>query len=133
MKRKQLSNKARFEIFKRDSFTCQYCGNSAPTVILNIDHIKPIVAGGDFNQGNLITACFNCNSGKGIIDVICDEPSTVFKEPRKPSKQKQTIQALTESLWYCVHWMSGGCNEEKYREAVAVLQIVTKKDLSNLL
>ncbi len=25
-KRKKLSNSTRFEVFKRDSFTCQYCG-----------------------------------------------------------------------------------------------------------
>jgi 5-methylcytosine-specific restriction endonuclease McrA len=27
VKRKALSAKARFEIFKRDAFTCQYCGS----------------------------------------------------------------------------------------------------------
>jgi len=29
-KRKSLSKKVRFEVFKRDSFQCQYCGASAP-------------------------------------------------------------------------------------------------------
>lgn len=28
-KRKSLSKKIRFEVFKRDSFTCQYCGRKA--------------------------------------------------------------------------------------------------------
>lgn len=42
MKRKSLSKKTRFEVFKRDSFTCQYCGRSAPEVVLQVDHIKPV-------------------------------------------------------------------------------------------
>ena len=29
-KRKTISKKTRFEVFKRDSFKCQYCGASAP-------------------------------------------------------------------------------------------------------
>jgi 5-methylcytosine-specific restriction endonuclease McrA len=28
--RKALSKKLRFEVFKRDNFTCQYCGRAAP-------------------------------------------------------------------------------------------------------
>lgn len=38
-KRQSISKKLRFEVLKRDSFTCQYCGASAPTIILHIDHI----------------------------------------------------------------------------------------------
>ncbi len=55
----------RFEVFKRDAFTCQYCGNKAPDVVLECDHIKPLAAGGDDSLLNLITSCFSCNRGKG--------------------------------------------------------------------
>lgn len=34
-KRKTVSNELRFEVFKRDKFTCQYCGRKAPDVVLN--------------------------------------------------------------------------------------------------
>ncbi len=64
-KRKAISKKVRFEVFKRDSFTCQYCGRSAPDVVLEIDHIHPVIKGGDNNITNLITSCFDCNRGKG--------------------------------------------------------------------
>ena len=37
--RKTLSKKIRFEVFKRDKFTCQYCGRMSPDVILEVDHI----------------------------------------------------------------------------------------------
>lgn len=63
-KRKGISKQKRFEIFKRDTFTCQYCGRKAPDVILEIDHIEPVSAGGNNGMLNLITSCFDCNRGK---------------------------------------------------------------------
>ena len=45
-KRKTISKKTRFEVFKRDSFKCQYCGASAPEAILVVDHIDPFSKGG---------------------------------------------------------------------------------------
>ena len=63
--RKSLSKKVRFEIFKRDGFTCQYCGKQPPDSTLVIDHINPIANGGDNDMLNLITSCEDCNQGKG--------------------------------------------------------------------
>lgn len=63
--RKSLAKKTRFEIFKRDKFTCQYCGKSTPSVILEIDHVIPVSKGGNDLEENLITSCFECNRGKG--------------------------------------------------------------------
>lgn len=63
--RKAISAKARFEVFKRDKFTCQYCGAKAPEVILHCDHIKPVADGGLSDILNLLTACNLCNGGKG--------------------------------------------------------------------
>ncbi|MFX5785200.1 HNH endonuclease, partial [Acinetobacter baumannii] len=45
--RKNISTKTRFEVFKRDSFKCQYCGRCAPEVILHVDHIHPVSKGGE--------------------------------------------------------------------------------------
>lgn len=63
-KRQSISKKTRFEIFKRDSFICQYCGEHPPKVILHIDHINPVKNGGDNSLDNLITSCQGCNQGK---------------------------------------------------------------------
>lgn len=63
--RKPLPKKTRFEVFKRDKFTCQYCGRSAPDVVLQVDHIEPVADGGTNDILNLVTACAECNSGKG--------------------------------------------------------------------
>lgn len=63
--RKPISNKLRFEVFKRDDFTCQYCGAKAPDAVLHVDHIHPVAEGGTNDITNLITACSDCNLGKG--------------------------------------------------------------------
>lgn len=86
-KRKSLSKKVRFEIFKRDSFTCQYCGQSAPEITLEIDHINPIYEGGSNDLINLITSCFECNRGKSKNKLT---ESDILK------KQKLQIQELNE-------------------------------------
>ena len=59
----------RFEIFKRDNFTCQYCGRSPLRhgSVLHIDHVTPRIKGGLDSPENLITSCSDCNYGKQDI------------------------------------------------------------------
>ena len=64
-KRKPISKALRFEVFKRDRFTCQYCGRKAPEVVLEVDHLIPVAEGGENELLNLVTSCFDCNRGKG--------------------------------------------------------------------
>lgn len=59
-----MTKSKRFEIFKRDSFTCQYCGQRPPGVVLEVDHIDPKSKGGSDEEINLITSCADCNRGK---------------------------------------------------------------------
>lgn len=66
-----ISKGARFEIFKRDGFTCQYCGRKPPDVILEVDHIHPRALGGDDDEMNLVTSCFDCNRGKSAKELGC--------------------------------------------------------------
>ena len=71
-----LSLKTRFEIFKRDSFTCRYCGKKSPETILEVDHVEPISNGGGNDEMNLVTSCFDCNRGKGarnLSEIITGE------------------------------------------------------------
>lgn len=63
-KRKGIGKTTRFNVFKRDSFTCQYCSAKPPKVPLEVDHIIPVCKGGSNSIDNLITACFDCNRGK---------------------------------------------------------------------
>lgn len=57
--------KRRERIFRRDGFTCVYCGVSDPTVELTLDHVEPRVKGGDTSDGNIVTCCRHCNALKG--------------------------------------------------------------------
>ena len=59
-----VSSRLRFEVFKRDNFTCQYCGRKTPLVILECDHIHPVCKGGTDDFENLTTSCYECNRGK---------------------------------------------------------------------
>lgn len=60
-----LGNKLRFSILERDGFKCAYCGTTPQNDSLVVDHIHPKFHGGEDKPENLITACFQCNSGKG--------------------------------------------------------------------
>lgn len=94
--RKNLSNKTRFEVFKRDNFTCQYCGKKAPEVVLNVDHIEPVSKGGSNDLFNLITSCFECNNGKR--DKKLDDSTTLDKQHEEliilNERKKQLEQML---------------------------------------
>ncbi len=62
-----VGKRTRFEVFKRDQFQCQYCGRNPPAVVLEADHVVPVSEGGPDTMDNLVTACFDCNSGKSNI------------------------------------------------------------------
>lgn len=50
-------------VFKRDDYTCQYCG--ARGCKLECDHVLPRAQGGKTDMQNLKTACQPCNRSKG--------------------------------------------------------------------
>jgi 5-methylcytosine-specific restriction endonuclease McrA len=55
---------SRRNIFKRDHFTCQYCGKQPGVNELTLDHIKPRSQGGDSRWDNCVLACISCNHHK---------------------------------------------------------------------
>ena len=60
-----ISRRLRYEVLRRDSYTCRYCGAKAPDVKLNVDAVVPEALGGSHKDpSNLTTACEACNSGK---------------------------------------------------------------------
>ncbi len=99
--RKSLSKKLRFEVFKRDAFTCQYCGQKAPDVVLHVDHISPVSKGGRNDLLNLITACEGCNSGKGARELSDDSALA------KQREQLAQMSERREQLAMMVKWREG--------------------------
>jgi len=93
-----VGKKIRFEVFKRDKFTCQYCGQSAPDVVLQVDHIEPVSKGGADDIINLVTSCFDCNSGKSNRTLDDDSVIKVQKQ------QLDELQKRREQLEMMLKW-----------------------------
>lgn len=55
---------SRRNIFKRDRYTCQYCGRQPGGDELTIDHVVPRSQGGLSRWDNCVLACIKCNSKK---------------------------------------------------------------------
>jgi 5-methylcytosine-specific restriction endonuclease McrA len=55
---------SRRNIFKRDRFTCQYCGAQPGSEELTLDHVVPRAQGGESRWDNCVLACLPCNKHK---------------------------------------------------------------------
>ncbi len=63
--RKTVPQRIRFEVLQRDGFRCRYCGAEPDQKALRVDHLVPLDKGGTDDADNLVTACDDCNGGKG--------------------------------------------------------------------
>jgi hypothetical protein len=61
-----LTQSVRMEIYKRDEYTCQYCGENLKNQNkkISIDHVMPLSQNGTNLNDNLVTCCKRCNSKK---------------------------------------------------------------------
>lgn len=67
---RDINERLRFKVLKRDNFKCVYCGKSPATdsnVELHVDHIIPWSKGGKTVIENLQTSCSKCNLGKSDL------------------------------------------------------------------
>ncbi len=62
---KQVVRFSRMNVFARDDFRCQYCGERKITRELNYDHVVPRKHGGRTAWENIVTSCYPCNDRKG--------------------------------------------------------------------
>lgn len=67
-----VTKRVRFEVLRRDNYTCRYCGAKAETSPLTVDHVVPVALGGGDDPSNLVAACADCNSGK--TSTVPDQP-----------------------------------------------------------
>lgn len=119
-KRKSIPKRIRFEVYKRDSFTCQYCGRKAPDVELEIDHIKPVAKGGTNDIMNLVTSCYECNRGKS------DKELTDNSVVEKQRSQLEKLQARNEQLEMMLQWREELTNIED-KECNAVYDLFVRE------
>lgn len=71
----------RREVFRRDDYTCQYCGSTSRD--LTIDHVKPKHLGGKHCWTNVVTACAYCNHKKGGR-TLQQSGMRLTKQPQEP-------------------------------------------------
>jgi 5-methylcytosine-specific restriction endonuclease McrA len=74
----------RFNVFLRDRFECQYCGNSHE---LTFDHVIPRSRGGRTTWDNVVAACSACNLTKGGR-----LPAQAHMHPRTPPHQPTVME-----------------------------------------
>lgn len=125
IKRKAISKKTRFEVFKRDSFTCQYCGSHPPTVVLEPDHIDPVANGGGNEMDNLVTACFDCNRGKAgnlltsIPKSLKEKAAEVQEREAQIAGYREVMQAsldrIEDDMWQVADTLLPGSSESGCR------------------
>lgn len=92
-----VGKKVRFEVFKRDGFTCVYCGRNPPTVILQCDHVIAVSKGGGDEIENLATSCEDCNSGKSNRD-LASVPMALAEMMEKRRERAEQLQFYNEYL-----------------------------------
>ncbi|ELR70100.1 HNH endonuclease family protein [Fulvivirga imtechensis AK7] len=87
----------RLNVFKRDNFSCQYCGTDRD---LTLDHVLPRSRGGRSLWNNLVTACKRCNARKG--DNTPDEAGTPLRI--KPFRPNYVMFLRDFSGFHCDEW-----------------------------
>lgn len=55
----------RENVYIRDNYTCQYCGDKLPGKLLTLDHVVPASQKGPKTWSNVVAACKQCNQRKG--------------------------------------------------------------------
>ena len=96
--RKPISTRDRFEVFKRDEFTCQYCGRKPPAAVLHLDHIHPVSQGGSNEVDNLATSCKDCNLGKSDVPLGQTRPRPGVDKIFEMREAREQLQAYQDFL-----------------------------------
>ena len=87
-----ISKRVRYEVLRRDGFTCRYC--HAKNKPLEVDHVIPVSLGGKDTPDNLVASCHDCNIGKTSTkpddELVADIKKSII------SKREAIRQALAE-------------------------------------
>ena len=75
---------SRQNIYARDRYKCQYCGETCPSEELTYDHIIPKSRGGKTEWENIVTCCVECNREKGGRTPK-EARMTLIRNPIRPS------------------------------------------------
>ncbi len=74
---------SRRNLYRRDRYTCQYCGCTPGSAELSIDHVMPRSKGGRTTWTNCVLACIKCNKRKGSR-TLAEAHMKLLTQPVKP-------------------------------------------------
>ena len=74
---------SRRNLYRRDQFTCQYCGARPGSEELTIDHIHPKSKGGHTTWRNCALACVDCNKRKSNRTLV-ESSMRLRRAPKVP-------------------------------------------------
>lgn len=104
-------NFSRRELYRRDDFQCQYCGDRPGSKELSVDHIVPRSQGGQTTWENCVVACVECNSRKAdyslrqigmrLLKKPCKPHHKLYRGSRNhmPVAWKSWEHLISESYW----------------------------------
>ena len=91
-KRKTSVRYSKHNVFLRDGYVCQYCGDDVSKKTATLDHVLPVSHGGKTTFENTVCACATCNANKGNDKKIVPKHKpfkpTYFQLVDKRKKQK---------------------------------------------
>lgn len=96
-----VNKRLRFEILRRDQFRCYYCGvrGNETECGLTIDHVVPVSLGGSNAPENLVSACGNCNFGKGAASLESETVSEVAAvDARRAEHKADAVSSAAEAI-----------------------------------
>ncbi|WP_052590840.1 HNH endonuclease [Luteipulveratus mongoliensis] len=82
-----VTKRTRFEVLRRDNYTCRYCRSSEGA--LTIDHVTPVALGGTDDPDNLVACCKDCNAGKGSSSPDAESVAAVTEDALRWAKALQ--------------------------------------------
>ena len=80
----------RFNLFLRDNFTCQYCGDIFTSNELTFDHVIPKSKGGETKWENVVAACAKCNLKKSDL-FLTEVNMKLIKKPFTPTNSQLQV------------------------------------------
>jgi 5-methylcytosine-specific restriction endonuclease McrA len=106
---------SRVNIYGRDGYACQYCGEKRPINDLTYDHVLPKSRGGRTVWTNIVTACSDCNSRKANR-TPAEAGMRLAREPRQPVDQPVVMIAVSResapAAWRDYLYWTGSLDED---------------------
>lgn len=107
-----VTKRTRFEVLKRDNYTCRYCRSADGE--LTIDHVVPVALGGTDRPDNLVAACKDCNAGKSssapdaeLVDDVkhdAERWTSALKSAGQEMLNERPGSALSRNRWFLEAW-----------------------------